>query len=212
MAKPLWLPPPPRAANAAGGRSESRLPPPMLRPWTKARREGAGTRRPPASDAIGNLFYGSKGYLAVDSYASYKSWLGREQAPGPQGEEGGDHYLNFIEAVRSRKRDSLNAGDRRRRDVHHPGSPREYLVSGGPYAALRFEDHERDGRCGSRTSCSPRCIAVRSLCPRKSQITPSAGQALNRQGLPREPPTIAAWGSFTGCHGNTPFLRNCRRL
>jgi len=61
------------------------------------------------SDSIGNLFYGSKGYLAVDSYSSYKSWLGREQTPGPARNEGGDHFLNFIEAVRSRKRESLNA-------------------------------------------------------------------------------------------------------
>jgi len=60
-------------------------------------------------NAIGNLFYGSKGYLAVDSYSSYKSWLGKEQAPGPARNEGGDHFLNFIEAVRSRKRETLNA-------------------------------------------------------------------------------------------------------
>jgi len=59
--------------------------------------------------AIGNLFYGSKGYLAVDSYSSYKSWLGRQQEAGPEKREGGDHYLNFIEAVRTRKRETLNA-------------------------------------------------------------------------------------------------------
>jgi len=74
-----------------------------------AAQEGAGPRRGVNSDSIGNLFYGSKGYLAVDSYSSYKSWLGREQQPGPANRAGGDHYLNFIEAVRSRKRESLNA-------------------------------------------------------------------------------------------------------
>ena len=57
---------------------------------------------------IGNVFYGSKGYLAVDSYTSYKSWLGRERTPGPEGKQGGDHFANFIDAVRSRKRESLN--------------------------------------------------------------------------------------------------------
>jgi predicted dehydrogenase len=61
------------------------------------------------NNAIGNLFYGSKGYLAVDSYSSYKSWLGKEQQPGPENKAGGDHFLNFIEAVRSRKRETLNA-------------------------------------------------------------------------------------------------------
>jgi predicted dehydrogenase len=67
----------------------------------------AGPR--PQPDSIGNLFYGSKGYLAVDSYSSYKSWLGREGAPGPAENKGGDHFLNFIDAVKSRKREDLHA-------------------------------------------------------------------------------------------------------
>ena len=62
-----------------------------------------------APDSIGNLFYGSKGYLAVDSYSSYHSWLGENQEEGPSNNKGGDHFLNFIEAVRSRKRESLHA-------------------------------------------------------------------------------------------------------
>ena len=64
---------------------------------------------PRSPNTIGNVFYGSKGYLAVDSYMSYKSWMGREQTPGPTRRAGGDHYLNFVEAVRSRKRETLNA-------------------------------------------------------------------------------------------------------
>ena len=60
-------------------------------------------------NSIGDLFYGSKGYLAVDSYNSYKSWLGKGEEPGPANNAGGDHFLNFIEAVRSRKRETLNA-------------------------------------------------------------------------------------------------------
>jgi predicted dehydrogenase len=60
-------------------------------------------------NTIGNIFYGSKGYLAVDTYSSYKSWLGKTQQPGPGRNEGGDHFLNFIEAVRSRKRETLRA-------------------------------------------------------------------------------------------------------
>jgi predicted dehydrogenase len=61
------------------------------------------------SDSIGALYYGSKGYLAVDSYASYKSWLGRAQEPGPEGKAGGGHFANFAEAVRKRDRSILNA-------------------------------------------------------------------------------------------------------
>jgi len=78
--------------------------------------ESAGGRGPvgrgprgPNSDRIGDLFYGSKGYLAADSYHSYKTWLGRTNEPGPSADKDGDHYLNFVDAVRSRKRESLNA-------------------------------------------------------------------------------------------------------
>jgi predicted dehydrogenase len=60
-------------------------------------------------NGIGNLFYGSKGYLAVDSYSSYKSWLGREQSPGPARQEGGDHFANWLDAVRTRNRETLHA-------------------------------------------------------------------------------------------------------
>ena len=62
-----------------------------------------------STNSIGNIFYGSKGYLAVDTYSSYKSWVGKQRTPGPARNAGGDHFLNFIEAVRSRKRESLNA-------------------------------------------------------------------------------------------------------
>ncbi len=70
---------------------------------------GEATVHERGNNAIGNLFYGSKGFMAVDSYSSYKTWLGQEQTEGPKANAGGDHFLNFIEAVRSRKRESLNA-------------------------------------------------------------------------------------------------------
>jgi hypothetical protein len=35
--------------------------------------------------------------------------VGKQRTPGPARNAGGDHFLNFIEAVRSRKRESLNA-------------------------------------------------------------------------------------------------------
>ena len=61
------------------------------------------------TNSIGNVFYGSKGYLAVDTYSSYKSWMGKNQQPGSARNEGGDHFLNFVEAVRTRKRETLHA-------------------------------------------------------------------------------------------------------
>jgi predicted dehydrogenase len=66
-----------------------------------------GNKKDP--NTIGNVFYGSKGYLAIDNYTKYQSWMGVEATPGPAMTKGGDHFLNFIEAVRSRKRSDLNA-------------------------------------------------------------------------------------------------------
>jgi predicted dehydrogenase len=61
------------------------------------------------SNTVGNTFYGSKGYLAIDGYGQYKTWLGRDQETGPARTEGGNNWANFIEAVRSRKQSDLNA-------------------------------------------------------------------------------------------------------
>jgi len=61
------------------------------------------------SNCIGNVFYGSEGYMAIDGYNSYKTFLGKKQEPGPARSEGGSNWENFIKAVRSRKREDLNA-------------------------------------------------------------------------------------------------------
>ena len=60
---------------------------------------------------IGNLYYGSKGYLAISNYDSYRSWLGAEGEAGPQQHTrtGNEHFVNFIECVRSRNAANLHA-------------------------------------------------------------------------------------------------------
>jgi predicted dehydrogenase len=62
-------------------------------------------------NTIGNIFYGSKGYLATgdEDANSYKTWLGSGQKAGPQAHASGDHFGNFINCVRSRKKEELNA-------------------------------------------------------------------------------------------------------
>jgi predicted dehydrogenase len=60
-------------------------------------------------DVVGNIFYGSKGYLAINGYDAYKTWLGANQQPGPSGNGQGDHFANFISVIRSRNRQDLRA-------------------------------------------------------------------------------------------------------
>ncbi len=60
-------------------------------------------------NTIGNLFYGSKGYMAINGYDSYRTWLGEEQESGPSASRGGNNWANFIDCVRSRKKENLNA-------------------------------------------------------------------------------------------------------
>jgi predicted dehydrogenase len=71
---------------------------------------------------IGNLFYGSKGWMHLNG-STWRTYLGRKNQPGPsmESKEGaadpmnlkgtGDspHFKNFIDAMRSRKLSDLNA-------------------------------------------------------------------------------------------------------
>jgi predicted dehydrogenase len=57
----------------------------------------------------GNLFYGSKGYMAMTGYESYRTWLGEEQEPGPSATRDGNRWANFIHCVRTRKKEDVLA-------------------------------------------------------------------------------------------------------
>ena len=43
-----------------------------------------------------------------DSYDSWRVFYGRKQEPGPHARAGGNHYQNFVEAVRKRDESILN--------------------------------------------------------------------------------------------------------
>jgi predicted dehydrogenase len=77
-----------------------------VRHWMSNHEAGLGEKGD--STTIGNIFYGSKGYLVFDG-PGYRSYLGKEQQPGPARAEGGNHFANFINAMRSRKQAELNA-------------------------------------------------------------------------------------------------------
>lgn len=61
--------------------------------------------------SVGNIFYGSEGYLATDgTYRDFTTFLGKEQEPGPKAtRKGVSTFANFIDVVRSRKREDLRA-------------------------------------------------------------------------------------------------------
>ena len=61
------------------------------------------------TNTIGNIFYGSKGVMAIDGYEGYKTWLTNQYEPGPHGKGSGDHYANFVECVRSRRAQDIRS-------------------------------------------------------------------------------------------------------
>ena len=58
---------------------------------------------------VGVLFYGSEGYMVMKGGRGYRTYLGRKGEPGPTLQEGGNPFGNFIDAVRSRRKEDLNA-------------------------------------------------------------------------------------------------------
>ena len=83
-----------------------------VRHWISNNEAGIGERSAaPGSAAqplqtVGNIWYGSKGYLAT-SREGWQTFMGPEQAPGPKSEADPAYpgFVNFIDVVRSRKRE-----------------------------------------------------------------------------------------------------------
>ncbi len=71
-----------------------------VRHWITNEENGVG---------VGNIFYGSEGYLVVKNYDSFETYLGKGKEKGPSRKAGGDHFKNFIKAVYSRKTSDQNA-------------------------------------------------------------------------------------------------------
>jgi predicted dehydrogenase len=77
-----------------------------------SQKSGAGVK-PGPRNTVGNLFYGSKGYLATgdEDATTYRVWLGRNQDEqrAVHGGSERDHFQNFIDCVVSRNKAALNA-------------------------------------------------------------------------------------------------------
>jgi len=84
-----------------------------VRHWITNNEAGIGQRSDAQSGAaagmqqsVGNIWYGSNGYMAT-AQGGWKTWLGKEQQSGPVSEAGAGvgGWANFIDVVRSRKRE-----------------------------------------------------------------------------------------------------------
>ena len=52
-----------------------------------------------AGNTVGNLFFGSKGYMAKD-VNQWRTYMDKDRQPGPTGRGLGNHYANFVNAIR----------------------------------------------------------------------------------------------------------------
>jgi len=84
-----------------------------VRHWMTNNEAGIGERSDAQAGAaagqpqtVGNIWYGSKGYMATGR-EGWQTFMGQEQAPGPKTEAGAGigGFVNFIDVVRSRKRE-----------------------------------------------------------------------------------------------------------
>ncbi len=70
-----------------------------VRHWCTNEEQGVG---------VGNIFYGSEGFMLIKGYETFEVYRGAHREPGPRRKAGGDHFANFIKAVRSRKTSDQN--------------------------------------------------------------------------------------------------------
>jgi predicted dehydrogenase len=75
-----------------------------VRHWMTNTEAAIGARSD--SQAVGNIWYGSKGYMSTTS-EGWQTFMGKEGAPGPKSETGAGvgGFVNFIDVLRSRKRE-----------------------------------------------------------------------------------------------------------
>jgi predicted dehydrogenase len=78
-----------------------------VRHWITNHEGGFGSG---AGNNIGNLFYGSEGYMTVDLQGAWQTYLGKDREPGPSGGGTGNMFQNFVDAIRADDR-SLLEGD-----------------------------------------------------------------------------------------------------
>jgi hypothetical protein len=99
------------AEIGTGAYGKSAVPPAGLAatPSRKAGEKQSLGPKDSKTNTVGNIFYGSNGYLGIDGYDSYKTWLTNQLEPGPSDKADGDHFANFIDCVRSRRAEDIHS-------------------------------------------------------------------------------------------------------
>ena len=78
------------------------------RMWLKPAKDQPGGYMQSASNTIGNLYYGSKGFV-LKTVNEWQSYMGKKQELGPKGGGTGNHYQNYIDAIRANNPKLLTA-------------------------------------------------------------------------------------------------------
>jgi len=74
--------------------------------WIKKSDTG-GYMATSAGNTVGNLFFGSKGYMAK-SVNEWRTFMGEKREAGPTGKDLGNHYEVFVNAIRDPKPETFN--------------------------------------------------------------------------------------------------------
>jgi predicted dehydrogenase len=77
-------------------------------PFFMPKRAASGNPVAGPANVVGNLFYGSKGYMVKD-VAEWRTYLGETGEPGPTGSGEANHYAAFVNAIRDGDPAAFNA-------------------------------------------------------------------------------------------------------
>jgi predicted dehydrogenase len=77
-------------------------------PFFTPKRAAAGNTAAGPVNVVGNLFYGSKGYMVKD-VAEWRTYMGETGEPGPTGSGEANHYAAFVNAIRDGDPTAFNA-------------------------------------------------------------------------------------------------------
>ena len=117
-----------------------------VRPWCTNLEDGAG---------VGNIFYGSDGYMVIKGYDKYETFLGQKRTPGPVA-PGRRRPLRELHRVRAEpRRLEAQRACRDRAHVVGPRPPRQHRVPPGPGPRLRPGHGEVPGRRGGGPDADP---------------------------------------------------------